>query len=76
LLFLLRRWRKCHIGSFLDYNVVGGLVWVGILLRAGHAFVGLPWVSEHLTAVILDIVFVSVLPGRIGWMKGRTRKRA
>lgn len=35
---------------------------VGLLLWAGHAFGNLPWISAHLTAVILGIVFLSILP--------------
>jgi membrane-associated protein len=29
----------------------------------------MPWVIKHLTAVILGIVFISILPGIISWMK-------
>jgi membrane-associated protein len=67
---------KMAYPSFLAYNVVGGLAWVGILLGAGYAFGNLPWVSQNLTAVILGIVFVSSLPGIIGWAKGRAQKSA
>lgn len=58
-------------GVFLAYNVVGGMVWVGALIGAGIAFGNLPWVSEHLTIVILGIVAVSLLPGMIGWARSR-----
>jgi len=64
---------KMPYPAFLAYNVVGGLAWVGILLGAGHLFGHLPWVSRHLTAVILGIVALSILPGVIGWARGRTR---
>jgi membrane-associated protein len=67
---------KMAYPSFLAYNVAGGLAWVGILLGAGYAFGNLPWVSQNLTAVILGIVFVSSLPGIIGWAKGRAQKSA
>lgn len=57
--------------SFLAYNVGGGVLWVGGLLGAGLAFGNLPWVAEHLTAVILGIVIISLVPGLIGWITGR-----
>jgi membrane-associated protein len=63
-------------GVFLAYNVVGGVVWVGSLIGAGVAFGNLPWVSAHLTLVILGIVAVSLLPGLIGWMTGNKQERA
>jgi len=67
---------KMAYPSFLAYNVAGGLAWVGILLGAGYAFGNLPWVSQNLTVVILGIVFVSSLPGIIGWAKARAQKSA
>jgi membrane-associated protein len=60
---------KMPYRSFLAYNVAGGLAWVGIVLGAGYAFGNMPWVIKHLTAVILGIVFISILPGIISWMK-------
>jgi membrane-associated protein len=65
---------KMPYRSFLAYNVVGGLAWVGILLGAGHLFGHLPWVSKHLTAVILGIVLVSILPGIGSWAKSVSSK--
>lgn len=59
--------------TFLRYNVVGGLLWVGALLGAGAAFGNLPWVSGHLTLVILGIVALSLLPGLVGWIAGRAK---
>lgn len=61
---------------FLAYNVVGALAWVGLLLGAGYAFGNLPWISANLTAVILGIVFLSILPGLISWARERTAGRA
>jgi membrane-associated protein len=61
---------------FLAYNVVGGLLWVAALVGAGVAFGNLPWVSAHLTIVILGIVAVSLLPGLIGWISGRGQAKA
>jgi membrane-associated protein len=57
--------------SFFTYNVIGGLAWVCLLLGAGYAFGNMPWVSQHLTVVILGIVFISILPGIIGWARGK-----
>jgi membrane-associated protein len=61
--------------TFLAYNVVGGLAWVGALLAAGYAFGNLAFVRDHLTLVLLGIVALSLLPGIIGWLGERGRKR-
>jgi len=50
---------------FAAYNIVGGLVWVTSLLLAGYAFGNVPFVSEHLNAVLLGIVALSLVPAVI-----------
>jgi membrane-associated protein len=47
---------------FLVYNVVGGVVWVTGFLFAGYWFGNIPWVKQNFSAVILAIIFLSVLP--------------
>lgn len=59
--------------TFFRYNVVGGLLWVGILLGAGVAFGNLALVHDHLTLVILMIVALSLLPGLFGWLTERAK---
>ena len=49
-------------GTFLTYNVVGGVLWVSVCVLAGYLFGGLAVVQEHFELVIIAIVFVSVLP--------------
>ncbi len=50
---------------FFFFNVSGGLFWVISLTLAGFLFGNLPFVRDNLTAVILGIIFVSLLPGLI-----------
>jgi membrane-associated protein len=66
---------KMPYRSFLAYNVAGGLAWVGVVLGAGYAFGNVPWISQHLTAVILGIVFISILPGLVSWAKSVYARR-
>ncbi len=47
---------------FLTYNVVGGVVWVGLFVWAGYFFGNLPVVRENFGMVIGAIIVVSVLP--------------
>ncbi len=57
---------------FLSYNVIGGVAWVALLTGAGYAFGNVAWVGAHLTAVLLGIVVLSILPGVISWLKTRS----
>jgi membrane-associated protein len=48
--------------KFLLYNVVGGILWVGLFVWAGYFFGNLPVVKENFGFVIIAIIILSVLP--------------
>jgi membrane-associated protein len=56
---------------FLAYNVVGGIVWIGLFVYGGYFFGNIPLVKRNFTLVILGIIFVSVLPGIIEFLRHR-----
>ena len=57
--------------KFFLYNVIGGVAWVAICLFAGYWFGNIPWVAKHFEAVIVGIIFVSLLPLLYEVWKGR-----
>lgn len=54
------------------YNVVGGLLWIWAMLFIGY-FLGryIPGVDRHIEMVIVIVIFLSLLPGLIGWLRAR-----
>jgi len=60
--------------TFLLYNVVGAIGWVGLCLGAGMLFGNVTMVKEHFSLVTLGIVFVSVLPMAIEYLRHRTAR--
>ena len=60
---------------FMAFNVIGALLWVLLLTPAGFFFATIPVVKEHFSLVVLGIVFVSILPGVIEFMRARQRAR-
>jgi membrane-associated protein len=60
---------------FLVYNVVGGIVWVAICLFAGYWFGNIPVVKNNFSIVIIVIVFISVLPAIIEYVRHRMNSR-
>ena len=58
---------------FLLYNVVGAVLWVGLLVPAGFFFGNIPVVRENFTLVILAIVALSVMPIAVEALRGRRR---
>ena len=57
---------------FTMFNVAGGLGWVGSLCLVGYWFGNVPWIKSNLTAVIIGIVVVSLIPVVVGWWRHRT----
>ncbi|GIV34982.1 MAG: membrane protein [Chitinophagales bacterium] len=53
---------EMHYGKFLSYNVIGGFIWVFGLTLLGYFFGTIPIVEKHFELVILGIIFISVLP--------------
>jgi membrane-associated protein len=53
---------KMNYQRFITFNVVGGFVWVTGLMGLGYFFGNLPFVKKNLSAVILFIIFLSILP--------------
>ena len=54
---------------FLAYNVIGGLTWVVTIVFGGYFFGNLPIVKNNFTIVIFAIIFISILPGIIGFAR-------
>ncbi|MBP1759208.1 MAG: putative rane-associated protein [Firmicutes bacterium] len=54
---------------FLAYNVIGGLTWVVTIVFGGYFFGNLPIVRNNFTIVIFAIIFISILPGIIGFAR-------
>ena len=58
--------------KFWIYNLVGGIAWIWSMLLAGY-FLGsqFPGIGKHLEKVILVVIFLSILPGIISWLRAR-----
>ncbi len=66
---------KMSYPKFLAYNVAGGVLWVALCVFAGYFFGNLPFVKRNFTLVILAIIFVSVLPAVVEFLRHRNESR-
>ncbi len=61
--------------KFMSFNVIGALLWICLLTPAGYFFGNIPWVRKNFTAVVLGIIFISILPAIIEisreWLRSR-----
>jgi membrane-associated protein len=51
---------------FQMYNVTGAVAWVALLVTGGYFFGNMPWVRDHLTAIVLIGVGAAVVPLALG----------
>ena len=58
-------------GKFTIYNIIGGTAWVLVGLFSGFFFGNLPFVQKNFSLVILAIVFISLIPVILEFLKHR-----
>jgi Uncharacterized membrane-associated protein len=61
---------------FASYNVVGGIFWVCSMTLAGFYLGSITWVRSNLEKVVLLIVFASILPIVVEYLRQRFSLRA
>ena len=62
--------------AFALFNVIGGVLWVGVCLGAGYAFGNVPVVKNNFSLVAIGIVAVSLIPVAIEWLRHRKKGQA
>jgi len=58
-------------GRFIAYNIVGGIAWVAIFVLGGYLFGNIPSIKQNFSLVIAAIIFLSILPGIIEFLRHR-----
>ena len=59
--------------TFVLYNLGGAIAWVGLCLGAGFLFGNVPIVKENFSLVTIGIVFVSILPMIVEFLRHRKK---
>jgi membrane-associated protein len=62
--------------KFISYNIIGAVTWVFTFILAGYFFGNLPIVKRNFHIVIFGVIFVSILPMLVPWVKSKLAKRA
>ena len=65
--------------TFMSYSAIGGLFWINLFVFGGYFFGNVPIVKGNLSFFIIGIVFISIIPGiiqfvRIWFEKNRKNK--
>lgn len=62
--------------KFISYNILGAIAWVFIFILAGHFFGNLPVIKRNFHIVIFGVIFVSILPMLVPWIKSKLGPKA
>lgn len=65
---------KMEYPRFLSFNVVGGIVWTALFTFGGYFFGAIPFIRDHLGAVTLIIIFGSMIPILIEFIREKLKK--
>jgi membrane-associated protein len=60
--------------KFLSFDIIGGIIWIGSLTLAGYFLGEIAWIRKNIELVALGIIFISVLPIIIEFLKARKNK--
>ena len=66
---------KMNYRTFLIYDIIGGVLWIGSMTLAGYFLGEIKWVRENNEKVVLLIIFISVLPMLISFLKSKFSKK-
>lgn len=61
--------------KFFSYNIVGAVLWVGIITYAGFFFGELEFVKKNFSMVVLAIIIISILPAVFEVVRAKREKR-
>jgi membrane-associated protein len=54
---------------FLPFDILGGILWVGICVFTGYFFGNIPVVKQNFSLVIFAIIFISLLPALVQFIR-------
>lgn len=66
---------KMNYSWFISFNVIGGILWVSLFLFGGYFFGNIPVIKNNFEVSIFVIIFVSILPGIVEYIKHKRHKK-
>jgi membrane-associated protein len=66
---------RMNYRRFVSFNVFGGLLWVLSMTLIGYFLGHFAWVRRNIEIVILIVIFLSILPGIIAYVREKSKSR-
>jgi len=65
---------KMSYRHFISFNIIGGIAWVSLFVLAGYFFGNIPGVKHNFSLVIFGIIFVSLVPMAIEFIRSKLKR--
>jgi membrane-associated protein len=66
---------KMNYRKFFTFDLIGGFLWIFSLTLAGYMLGGIEWIRKHIDLVCLGIIFISILPMILNFIKSKRSSR-
>lgn len=66
---------KMKYRTFFLYDIIGGFLWIFSMTLAGYFLGEIEWIRENNEKVVLIIIFISVLPMLISFIRSKMAKK-
>lgn len=66
---------KMKYGIYLAFGIIGATIWVSSITSLGYFLGNNEWVNKNFEKVVLLIVFISILPIIIGFIKSKLKAK-
>ncbi len=66
---------KMDYKRFLVFDILGGVLWIGSLTLAGYFLGNIEWIRKNIDLVALMIIFISILPVIIEFIKAKRNSK-
>lgn len=66
---------KMNYRKFFTFDLIGGFLWIYSLTLAGYMLGGIEWIRKHIDLVCLGIIFISILPMILNFIKSKRSSR-
>ncbi|MES2218085.1 MAG: DedA family protein [Pseudomonadota bacterium] len=62
--------------SFFTYNLIGAILWIGVLLYTSYLFGNQPFIKTHFSTIIIAVIFISLIPAIVEILRQTCQKPA
>lgn len=60
---------QMRYGLFFTFSLLGSMAWISSLTLAGYFFGNIPLIKNNLTVMILGIIFISIIPALLEFIR-------